>query len=73
MYKYMNYPKYTTREEIQKHLKRGDYELASIMTKGKIAKETIRSQVLGRRTLKDPVIEVLNKIIESRERLLNLA
>ncbi len=66
----MNNCRYNTREEIKKHLRHNDYEIISMITKGKYKPGTVKMQMNGYRTLKEPVIEAANKLIESRERLL---
>jgi hypothetical protein len=58
--------------EIKKHLRRGDYEMISMLTNMKYKPETIRRMINGQRTINDTVIAACNKLIESRKRLLSM-
>lgn len=59
------------REEILKKIRLGDYELVSKILKDKYKTQTVRRQISGYRTLKQPVIDGFNKLFESREKLLS--
>lgn len=61
--------RFATIEEIKPHLRPGDYLLIAEMLDGKYSKRTIEAQLGGTRTLKDPIIEAANKLIEYRENL----
>jgi hypothetical protein len=69
--KCMNKIKYQTREEIKRGMRRGDYELVTLIIKREYATGTIRQQINGHRTLKPSVIDGFNKLFESREKLIN--
>lgn len=56
-----------TREEIQEKLQSGDYKL--IGEKVERHSETVRSQITGRRTLKDAVRDAAIELITLREKL----
>lgn len=62
--------RYTTVEEIKPHLQLDDYKFITKMLKGKYKLRTVEAQLRGDRTLKQPVVEAANKLIQSREDLL---
>lgn len=64
--------KYKSIAEIKEHIKTGDYEIISQLTRGKYKPETVRRQLNSHRTLKPEVIIAANKLINSRERLLSM-
>lgn len=65
--------KYTTLEDIKPFLRHGDIPLIAEMVAGKYSRRTVESQLhgSGSRTLQPEIIEAANKLIESRELLLN--
>jgi hypothetical protein len=65
--------KYKTLEDIKPFLRHGDIPLIAEMVASKYTRRTVESQLhgSGSRTLKPEVIEAANKLIESRELLLN--
>lgn len=70
VYKYMEKIKYESSNELKNHLKRGDYQLIAEILKDIYSPHTVKSQLLGHRTLKRPVIEAANKLIKMRELLI---
>lgn len=62
--------KYPTLEKIKPLLRTGDYILIAEMLKGKYTQRTVEAQLRGERTLKEPVIEAVNKLFEYRESLI---
>jgi hypothetical protein len=58
-----------TIEEILTKKRRGDYDLIAEMTG--YDRETVKSQLLGKRTLKDKVRNAAIKVIENRKKLFN--
>lgn len=62
--------KYETLEEIKPRLYHGDNVFIAQLVAKKYTKRTVEAQLAGLRTLKEPVIEAANKLIESREMLL---
>ncbi len=70
LYKYMESLRYKTREEIKARLRHNDLSVLAEMLKGKLTYLTIAAQLRGDRTLKYPVAEAANKLIQSREQLL---
>jgi len=65
--------KYPTLEVIKPLLRIGDAFLITQMLKGLYTQRTVEAQLRGERTLKEPVIEAANKLIESRESLLGIS
>ena len=61
--------RFTTVDEIKPHLRSGDYDLITEMLLGKYSKRTVEAQLGGHRTLKKPIIEAANRLIEYRENL----
>ncbi len=64
--------RYQTRDEIKPRLKSGDIARITEMLNGKLTYAAVRAQLSGMRTLKKPVIEAANKIIELREQHLGI-
>lgn len=65
--------KYPTLDTIKPLLRIGDAFLITQMLKGLYTQRTVEAQLRGERTLKEPVIEAANKLIESRESLLGMS
>ena len=62
--------KYTTLEVIKPLLRTGDYILIAEMLKDKYTQQAVEAQLRGERTLKEPVVEAVNKLFELRESLI---
>ena len=62
--------KYTTLEVIKPLLRTGDYVLIAEMLKDKYTQRAVEAQLRGERTLKEPVVEAVNKLFELRESLI---
>ena len=61
--------RYKTLEEIKPQLRHGDIPLIATMIAHIYKPRTVEHQLMGNRTLKQPVIEAANKLIDSREQL----
>lgn len=62
---------FTTIDEIKPHLRHGDIVLIAQMLKSKYSLRTVTAQLCGQRTLKQPVIDAANKLIQSRQDLID--
>lgn len=58
-------------QEIREKLRPKDYELIAEKLKGLYTENTIRMQLTGKRTLKNPVRDAAMELIEMREKYVN--
>lgn len=58
-------------QEIREKLRPTDYQLIAAKLKGLYTEGTVRMQLTGRRTLKDPVRDAALELIEMREKYVN--
>lgn len=62
---------FATSEEIKSQLRRGDYDLITLILSGKYSKSSVESQIRGYRTLKEDVRKAAEMLIKSRNQLIN--
>lgn len=58
-------------QEIRKNLRPKDYQLIAEKLKGLYTENTIRMQLTGQRTLKEPVLNAALELFKMREEFIN--